>query len=174
MFRPYDAGIIGSESQAQNGQRNAGPLTDPETLHPEICQPAPQAWLRRRVDEPAFLQSFDALSDNAVRNVEALALVKGAQSRDKLLVASLLVEFSLDKTVAMAKGVYDVHSHHQIVKFSRSRLLFSPGEGLLCHQSGRALPSATSFAIRRLPSSTASRISAELLVACLRISSMIC
>ena len=118
---------------------------------------------RRRVDEAAFLERFDALRDHAVGHLDALALVERAQPLDQLLLPHLFVELALDQHARDGAACRPRPS-----RASRRRAWREAPPGRLPRarswstcESGSALPSATSFAIRRLPSSTASRISAE-------------
>ena len=168
--------MIEAEHEKEPGKPSRQPFAIGRAPDPKGRKAAPEARLRRRVDEPAVLQRLDALGDDAVRHVHALALVQRAQALDQLLFPHLLVELTLDQPLTMPERVNHIHREHQVIERGRSRgRLIRRGHWFgRRHQSGSALPSATSFAIRRLPSSTASRISAEFWVESLRMSSMIC
>ena len=68
------------------------PSPDPQPGHERA-----EARLRRRVGEAAFLERLDALVEDAVGDLEALALVDLAQALLQRLVAHVLAEFLLDQ-----------------------------------------------------------------------------
>ena len=168
--------MIEAKHEEERGEPSREPLAIGRAFDPERCKAASKARPRGRVDEPVFLQRLDTLGDDAVRHLDALALVQRAQPVDELLFPHLLVELTLHQPLAMPERVHHVHGEHQVIEGGGRRgglLRRRPWFGR-DHQRGNALPSATSFANRRFPSSTASRISAEFWVESLRISSMIC
>src|SRR5262245_26785288 len=175
VTRPNHRVVIETDADDQRRQRPGHPFSVGPPLDPEGCQRAAEAGRRRGVDEAAVLERLDALRDDAVGHLDALALVEGAQPLDQLLLAQVLVEFPLHQPLVVAERVDHVHRQHHVIQRRGGGGAGSCGDCGLGrrHQSGSAFPSATSLAIRRLPSSTASRISTEFLVASWRISPMI-
>ena len=83
------------------------------------------------------------------------------------------VQLGQDQLFTVAQRVDDVHREEDIVELA---LVTDGRNGSVAHglgSSARVAPSSTSFVSRRLPSSTASRISSEFWVDSLRISAMI-
>lgn len=174
LARPDDRILIERGEHHHSARDDRAPFQVGRPLDPQLRKGAPPARRGRGVDEARLLQRLDAFGDDAVGYVDALALVEGAQTLDELFLSDVLVELALDQALAMAQGVDHVHREHHLVQGRRCRPARLRRRRFdRRHQSGRALPSATSFASRRLPSSTASRISAEFWVESLRISSMI-
>src|SRR5439155_10212997 len=129
--------------------------------------------------EAAVLERLDALGQNVVRHLDALIAVDLAQARNQLALATLVVELAANQVLAMAQRVHNVHRDHDVVELLRlarrerglGHLRLLPG----CRYAaeGSVSAAAISLAMRFLPSSTASRISAEFWVESLRISMMI-
>ena len=104
-----------------------------------------------------------------IRHLDTLRRVNLAQSLQELFVALRLIEFPGHQLAAVPQGIDNVHGQHDVIQ----RTFFQGGGAVTHAATASALPSSARRAMRRLPSSTASRISLAFAVLCTRISSMI-
>src|SRR4029079_17534158 len=93
--------VVDAENDKEYGEHAPRPLAVSIALDPQARERARSARRRRRIDEPALLERFHALRDDAVGHLDTLTLVERSQPLDQLLLPPLFVKLARDQHIAM-------------------------------------------------------------------------
>src|SRR5690606_17890877 len=104
----------------QNHERQS--LGDRPPAYPEASQRALEARWRRRVGETALAQGADAFIENAIGDLEPLALIDAAQALLQVVIAPILLQLAQGNAFLVAERVHHVHREHQLIKRRCRRL----------------------------------------------------